>query len=285
MRLASFLRSGRPGYGVVSDTGVHPVSESMTTRFPDLRSAITGGVAGALADHCSADAIPLTDLTLLPPIPNPGRIVCAGLNYRKPDPVEGVAAPETSHVVLFSRFPDSLVGHGAELEMPLGDAAETFDFEAEIAAVIGKAGRNIPAEQALDHVFGYSAVNEGSVRGWLKHSVHAAKNFHASGSWGPWITTADEAGDVATMRVESYVNGVQMQSATGSEMIFDLPSLIAYISTIHPLEPGDVIATGSPDGVGGSRKPPVFLKPGDTVEIRVSGVGSLTNTVGPANRG
>jgi 2-keto-4-pentenoate hydratase/2-oxohepta-3-ene-1,7-dioic acid hydratase in catechol pathway len=127
---------------------------------------------------------------------------------------------------------------------------------------------------------GYSIMNEGSVRGWMKHSVHAGKNFHASGSWGPWITTADEFGDPTSLKLETRLNGDLMQSATVGEMIFSLSELIAYISNLLPLNPGDIIATGSPDGTGGSRKPPVFLKAGDYVSVTVSGIGTLKNSVG-----
>ena len=194
--------------------------------------------------------------------------------------MDGIAPPDPGNIVIFSRHSDTLVGHGTKLEYPRGEAAETFDFEGEIVAVIGKPGRFISPKDALQHVVGYSIMNEGSVRGWMKHSVHAGKNFHASGSWGPWITTVDEIDDFSSLKLETHVNGKLMQSASAAEMIFSLSELIAYISNLTPLNPGDIIATGSPDGTGGSRNPFVFLKPGDCVEVSVERIGTLKNYVG-----
>ncbi|AAV94887.1 fumarylacetoacetate hydrolase family protein [Ruegeria pomeroyi] len=279
MRLASFLVEGAPSYGVITDAGAHPALPAQRATCPTLRDYLRTRPVAGLPGQCGA-ALPLDSLVWLPPIPAPGKILCAGMNYRKPYPVAGVAPPDPGHVVLFSRHPQTLVGHGAMLEMPQGAAAESFDFEGEIVAVIGQPGRHIAPEAALGHVLGYSAMNEGSVRGWMKHSVHAGKNFHASGSWGPWITTADEAGDIAGMTLETRVNGTPMQSDSGAGMIFGLAELIAYISHIQPLEAGDIIATGSPDGTGGSRTPPAFLRSGDRVAVTVGGVGTLKNTVG-----
>jgi 2-keto-4-pentenoate hydratase/2-oxohepta-3-ene-1,7-dioic acid hydratase in catechol pathway len=167
------------------------------------------------------------------------------------------------------------------LELPSGKAAETYDFEGEIVAVIGKSGRFISKDDALKHVIGYSIMNEGSVRGWMKHSVHAGKNFHSSGSWGPWITTVDEIDDFSSLKLETHVNGKLMQSAFAGEMIFSLSELIAYISNLLPLNPGDIIATGSPNGTGGSRNPTAFLNSGDCVEVSVDRIGTLKNYVGP----
>lgn len=149
--------------------------------------------------------------------------------------------------------------------------------------MIGKPGRHIAPDQAMQHVLGYSVKNEDSVRGWMKHSVHAGKNFHAPGSWGPWIMTRDEAGDISEMRLETWANGTLMQSTLGSEMIFGLAALISYISGVLPLRTGDIIATGSPDATGGGRTLTAFLHPGDSVIVSVSGVGTLQNRVGGVN--
>lgn len=279
MKLASFVLEGEATYGMVSEAGIHPVSSDVRAAFPTLLNYLTHHPVGELDLACDK-AVNADGVTWLPPFPEPGKIICAGMNYRKPYPVEGVAPPDPGNVVLFARHPETLVAHCADLEYPLGSAAETFDFEGEIVAVIGKPGRQIAADQSMQHVLGYSVMNEGSVRGWMKHSVHAGKNFHASGSWGPWITTSDEAGDIAEMLLETTVNGTLMQSALGSEMIFGLPELISYISELLPLKTGDIIATGSPDGTGGSRTPPAFLRLGDEVAISVSGVGTLQNRVG-----
>jgi 2-keto-4-pentenoate hydratase/2-oxohepta-3-ene-1,7-dioic acid hydratase in catechol pathway len=280
MKLASFLLDGRDSYGIVAEDKLYPVDPALEADLPDLITVIAAGRIADLNRHCMETAVPLSQIALLPPITNPGKIICAGMNYRKPYPVEGMAPPDPDNVVTFARHTETLVGHGTALELPPGKAAESFDFEGEIVAVIGKRGRFIAQDDALDHVMGYSIMNEGSVRGWMKHSVHAGKNFHASGSWGPWITTADEFGDPTSLKLETRLNGDLMQSATVGEMIFSLSELIAYISNLLPLNPGDIIATGSPDGTGGSRKPPVFLKAGDYVSVTVSGIGTLKNSVG-----
>lgn len=278
MKIASFLLNGRQTYGMVSSGGVHPVSPEFAARFADLRAVLTAQALLDLADACETPVLDPVAVQFLPPIPAPSKILCIGLNYRKPYPVAG-AVVQSDDIVIFGRHDDTLVGHGMPLEMPVADAAQSFDFEGEIVAVIGRPCRHVTEADALSHVVGYACMNECSVRGWQKHSVHAGKNFHASGSWGPWVTTADEAGPVEQMRLTTRVNGDVMQSATGADMIHPLPKLIAYLSHITRLNPGDVIATGSPDGTGGSRKPPAFLKPGDVVEIDIPNVGTLRNHV------
>jgi 2-keto-4-pentenoate hydratase/2-oxohepta-3-ene-1,7-dioic acid hydratase in catechol pathway len=164
--------------------------------------------------------------------------------------------------------------------VPEGEAAETFDYEGEIAVVIGKTGRHIPAEKAHEYIAGFTAFNDGSVRGWQKHSVHAGKNFAGSGACGPWMVTADEIDVPEAMTVTTRLNGQVVQHAPATEMFFSIPEVIAYVSHLTPIEPGDVIAMGSPDGSGGSRVPPRFLRDGDVLEIEVSGVGTLVNSVG-----
>ena len=280
MQIASFETERHDTYGLVRDGAVHPVTQDFAARHPTLRALLAAGELGLLAENIEASALPLDAIRLLPPVPDPSKILCIGLNYEKPYPVAG-AAPASDNIVIFGRHRDSLVGHGAPLEMPMGEAAQSFDFEGEIVAVIGRRARHVAEAEALAHVAGYACMNEGSVRGWQKHSVHAGKNFFASGAWGPWLTTADEAAAPEEMRLATRVNGQVMQSATGDQMIHALPGLIAYLSHITRLEPGDVIATGSPDGTGGSRTPPAFLKPGDVVEVEIPTVGRLRNTVGP----
>ena len=281
MKLVSFSQNGQEGFGIFSQSGIYPVLEKFKKEFPNLRAVIDSQKIEDFEAFCESNPIPLSEVSLLPPIPNPGKIICAGMNYRKPYPVDGVAAPDPGNVVIFARHTETLVGHGADLELPSGKASETYDFEGEIVAVIGKSGRFISKDDALKHVIGYSIMNEGSVRGWMKHSVHAGKNFHASGSWGPWITTVDEIDDFSSLRLETHINGKLMQSALAGEMIFSLSELITYISNLLPLNPGDIIATGSPDGTGGSRNPTAFLNSGDCVEVSVDRIGTLRNHVGP----
>ena len=280
MKLVSFLNNDQESFGVLRSSGLHPVLEAFKKECPDLKAVLGSQKIKDLKTFCEEKPIPLSQVTLLPPIPNPGKIICAGMNYRKPYPVDGIAPPDPGNIVIFGRHSDTLVGDGTDLERPRGEAADTFDFEGEIVAVIGKSGRFISPGDALQHVVGYSIMNEGSVRGWMKHSVHAGKNFHASGSWGPWITTADEIDDLSSLKLETHINGKLMQSAFADEMIFSLSELLVYISNLLPLNPGDVIATGSPDGTGGSRNPPAFLKSGDYIEISVNRIGTLKNYVG-----
>ena len=280
MKLVSFLNNDQESFGVLGNSGLYPVLEAFKKECLDLKAVFGSQKIKDLKMFCQEKPIPLSQVTLLPPIPNPGKIICAGMNYRKPYPVDGIAPPDSGNIVIFSRHSDTLVGDGTDLERPRGEAAETFDFEGEIVAVIGKSGRLISPKDALQHVVGYSIMNEGSVREWMKHSVHAGKNFHASGSWGPWITTVDEIDDFSSLKLETHVNGKLMQSASAAEMIFSLSELIAYISNLTPLNSGDIIATGSPDGTGGSRNPSVFLKPGDCVEVSVERIGTLKNYVG-----
>ena len=281
MKLASFVVNGGENFGIVTNEGILPVKEGLKALLPDLKTLFEEQKVEDFETFCENNPIPLSKVSLLPPIPNPGKIICAGMNYRKPYPVDGVAAPDPGNVVIFARHTETLIGHGADLELPSGKAAETYDFEGEIVAVIGKSGRFISKDDALKHVIGYSIMNEGSVRGWMKHSVHAGKNFHASGSWGPWITTVDEIDDLSSLKLETHVNGKLMQSALAGEMIFSLSELIAYISNLLPLNPGDIIAMGSPDGTGASRDPKAFLNSGDCVEVSVDRIGTLKNYVGP----
>jgi 2-keto-4-pentenoate hydratase/2-oxohepta-3-ene-1,7-dioic acid hydratase in catechol pathway len=279
MKLASFEHAGQALYGTTDGETVTPVTEAFRIRFPDLRSVLSAGALDVMPAHGAAP-LPLSEVTLLPPVPNPAKIVCVGLNYPKPYPVDGAAPPTPTEIVLFGKERQCLVGHGAALEIPPGPAAESFDYEAEIAMVIGRAGRCIPPAQAMAHVAGFTAFNDGSVRDWQRHSVYAGKNFERSGACGPWITTADEIADPSEMRLTARLNGAVVQDAHASEMIFGLAAQIAYVSTLMTVQPGDIIATGSPDGTGGSRTPKRFLRAGDRLDITVSGVGCLSNTVG-----
>ena len=275
MKIASFIHEGRALYGLVEGDSLRPVSASKLADFPTLRALLEVGKLEDLHSFCAATSVPLASVQLLSPVPHPSKILCAGLNYKKPYPVAG-ATFEANNIVIFGRHDDSFVAHGQPLEMPLGDAGLSYDFEGEITAVIGTRCRHVAPEAALKHVAGFACMNEGSVRSWQKHSIHAGKNFRASGAWGPWLATADETAPIKEMRLVARVNGTVMQETTGAEMIHDLPKLISYLSNITQLNPGDVIATGSPDGTGGSRTP---LKPDDVVEVEVSTVGTLRNPV------
>lgn len=277
MKLASFCLDHRPTYGLVRGDELYPVDAAYSARYPTLKKVLEAGDLVGLEAACMGTAVGMSAVTWLPPLPDPDKILCVGMNYKKPYPVAGVQLSTPEHPIFFARHADSFVGHEAALHQPMGSAGQSYDFEAEVVAVIGKAGRHIAVADALAHVLGYALMNEGSVRGWMTHSVHAGKNFFASGAWGPWMTVGDLSPE--NLELSSLVNGVQMQTAGLSEMIFDLPTLISYISQITPLAPGDLIATGSPDGTGGSRTPPVFLRPGDQVEITSPSLGHLSNPV------
>ena len=281
MKLATIRHRDQTFYGQVSGDWFYPAEAALKTRYTTLKDLITDGALTQLAAQQTRqeDGINLAHVSYLPPIPDPGKIICVGLNYRKPYPVDGVAPPDPSQIILFGKERDTLLGHQQKLETPAGPAAHSFDFEGEIAVIIGTGGRHITADDAMTHVMGYSIFNDGSVRDWQKHSIYAGKNFSGSGSWGPWITTADEIKNPATMSLTTHLNGQQMQNTTADQMIYSIAAQISYASHLYELQPGDIIATGSPDGTGGSRTPKRYLQEGDLLEIAVSGIGLLQNNI------
>jgi len=279
VKLVIFIHAGRAGYGITDGTIVRPASDGFCETYPDLRAVLAADALDAL-DSAVGPPIALGQVELLPPVPNPAKIVCVGLNYRKPYPVGGVAPPDPENIILFGKERQAIVGHGSALEIPPKGPDQSFDYEAEIAIVIGRQGLCIPPDQAMDHVAGFTAFNDGSVRDWQKHSIHAGKNFEKSGSCGPWMVTADEIVAPDDMTLIARLNGDVVQHAKASEMIYTMAEQISYISQVTTLLPGDIIATGSPDGTGGSRSPKRYLRKGDLLEISVSGVGTLANTVG-----
>ena len=210
------------------------------------------------------------------PIPDQRRLLCAGLNYHKKYPLGGeVKTPKQP--VYFNKPPGSLVPHNGRLIRPI--ASVQLDYEVELAVVIGRLGRHIPESDALDYVAGYTILNDGSVRDWQRHGVAAGKNFYRSGSCGPWIVTSDQIPQPSDLSIITRVNGQERQNAGVNEMIFSVQELISYMSQIMPLEPGDIIATGSPEGTGGSMEPQVWLVEGDAIEFEIPGIGILANTV------
>jgi len=281
MKIVSYKNNAAVSYGVVKNHEMVTVSVEFALRYPTLRQVLEGDALQALADDTDnrpADRA-LGDLQLVPPVFNSQRIICVGINYPKRYPLDN-PAPLPEHIILFAKLDGTLVGHREALEIPPGAAAETFDYEGEIALIIGKPGRHVSPEQAFEHIAGYTIVNDGSVREWQKHSVHTGKNFANSGACGPWMVTADEIEDPFAITLNTRLNGEIVQSTSAAEMIFSIPELIAYISHTIELRPGDIISTGSPEGSGGSRQPPRFLRAGDTLDIEVSGVGVLHNRVG-----
>jgi 2-keto-4-pentenoate hydratase/2-oxohepta-3-ene-1,7-dioic acid hydratase in catechol pathway len=279
MKLVSFVSAGRLGYGVVVEDGVVDLGRRFGERWPTLRALLA---AGALpeADRAVRESrpdFPIDGIEFVPVIPDPDKIICIGLNYRGHVAETGRAVTEKP--ALFARFAASQVGHMQPLVKP--GLSNEFDYEGELAVVIGKTGRHIPAGRALEHVAGYACYNEGSVRDWQRHTSQflAGKTFAGTGGFGPWLVTADEIPDPSRLRLETRLNGQTVQRTTTDLMITPVPELIAYISTIMPLLPGDVIATGTPGGVGVKRSPQLFMRPGDIAEVEISGVGVLCNPV------
>jgi 2-keto-4-pentenoate hydratase/2-oxohepta-3-ene-1,7-dioic acid hydratase in catechol pathway len=280
MRLASFHTAAQgASYGAVTDKGIVDLRRYLGNQFPDLKSLIAGdGLLKAKSYLASPADYQHSDITWLPVIPNPDKIVCVGLNYEEHRAETG--RDKTENPALFLRVPESQVGHRQPILRPR--ESTHLDFEAEIAVVIGKAGRRISEQEAWDHVAGYSCYNDGSVRDWQRHTVQwtAGKNFARTGAFGPWMVTSDEIAPGSVLTLSCRLNGREMQHADTGMMIFKIPRLIEYISTFTTLAPGDVIVTGTPGGVGARRNPPLWMKPGDTVEVEIDKVGVLINTIG-----
>ena len=274
MKLQRFVLDGRPAWGIREGDEIR----LMTAFWPDLASALGAGPeALAAAAREPAPRLAAEGLAWLPPVEPCSKILCVGLNYGKHVLEAGRELP--AHPSIFPRYADSFVGHGAAAWRPR--VSERFDFEAELAVVIGRGGRHIAERDALAHVAAYTCMAENSVRDFQKHSaqVTPGKNFERSGALGPWLVTADEIADPTGLRVRSALNGEPMQDGSLSDLIFSIPALIAYISTFTPLAAGDVIATGTPEGVGATRQPPRFLREGDVFEVDITGVGRLSHAV------
>jgi 2-keto-4-pentenoate hydratase/2-oxohepta-3-ene-1,7-dioic acid hydratase in catechol pathway len=272
MRLMSFRRhDGSTGWGVVDGDAVADCSSVA----PSLRAALAAGLPAQ--PPSGAPRFRLDEVTFLPPISDPEKIICIGLNYLT-HILEG-GRDKPAFPTIFTRWANTQVGHGQPLVRP--NASDTFDFEGEMAVVIGRKCRHVPRADAMSVVAGYSCYNDGSIRQWQRHTSQftPGKNFPATGGFGPWLVTPDEAGDISGASLVTRLNGVEMQRATLDDLVFDVPALIEYCSGFTVLEPGDVIITGTTGGVGAYRTPPVWMKPGDVVEVEVSAVGVLRNPV------
>ena len=284
MKLLSYLHRGTPHWGAVTGAGVidlgrflDPISsvlELLAAGEPALQRA-RDAIAGATPDHALADI----DYRL--PVPAPRKIFCIGVNYahRNAEYKDGSDLPK--YPSIFMRVPGSFVGQAQQLVQP--HESKQLDYEGEIGIVIGRGGRRIPREKATEHIGGLTCINEGTIRDWVHHAkfnVTQGKNWHASGAIGPWIVTADEfPNGYADLRVQTRVNGEVRQDDSTANLMFDFPYLIHYLSTFTELEPGDIIATGTPIGAGIRFDPPKFLGAGDVVEVEVQGVGVLRNGV------
>ncbi|UCG71256.1 MAG: fumarylacetoacetate hydrolase family protein [Chromatiales bacterium] len=275
MKFAS-LAAG--GYGLVDSDGIRPVPESVLARYPTLRAALSADMLSWAAEAAAAGEAVATDkLALIPTIPDAGKIICIGMNYREHIKEMGRKPPR--YPAFFLRVNDSLVGHEQPLIRPR--LSTHFDWEGELAAVIGHTARHVSRADALEHVAGYTILQDGSLRDYQEHTTQfaAGKNFHQSGAMGPWLVTADEIPDPAELTLETRVSGEVMQRGEIADLCIDVPAIIEYLSGIMELRPGDVIATGTPSGVGAGRKPPRWLVAGDVVEVEISGIGVLRNAV------
>jgi 2-keto-4-pentenoate hydratase/2-oxohepta-3-ene-1,7-dioic acid hydratase in catechol pathway len=277
MKLASYVANGKDVFGVVAGDGVVTMNERLGGRYRSLREALAGDALAAIR-AAAKDARPdhkLADVRFLPAIPNPDKILCAGINYRSHAAETGRELPKQPS--MFIRLANTLTGHDGEMIRP--SVSEHFDFEGEFALVIGRAGRHIPVERALEHVAGYTCFVDGSVRDYQKFSVTSGKNFPSTGPLGPWIVTTDEIPDPSLLTLTTRLNGQEVQKSGTDLLIYSVPQIIAFCSDFTPLAPGDVIATGTPDGVGHRRNPPLWMKPGDVLEVEISGIGTLRNRV------
>ena len=278
MRFVSYVRLGRPSFGALVDGGIVDLAR-LIPGIDTLREAIAEDLldeaARAIVGRKAEFA--LSDVTLLPVIPEPGKVLCVGVNYVAHR--EETGRKEVGHPTIFTRFADSLVADGAPIIKPA--VSDNLDYEGELALVIGRGGRNIKPEDALDHVAGYAPFMDGSVRDFQRHTAQftPGKNFPCTGGFGPALVTPDEIGDLAALPIETRLNGETMQKASLADLIFSIPDVIAYCSQFTPLAPGDVIATGTPGGVGERRTPSVWLKDGDVVEVMVGAAGTLTNRI------
>jgi len=272
MKIARFLSNGTAALGVAAGEDFARLGLEFSTvaaaLAPESRAAIERAAAGG-------PFTPAAKLRLLPPFDIGSRLFCIGVNYRSHAGETGRELPPQPSV--FTRTQESVVASGAAVTRPT--VSDNFDFEGELGVVIGRRGRYIPLAGALQHVGGYTCFNDGSIRDFQKHSTTSGKNFETTGACGPWIVTADEIPDPTALTLVTRLNGVEVQRSTTDLLIYSIPRIIEYLSKITTLEPGDVIATGTPAGVGSRRTPPLWMKPGDTIEVDISGIGVLRNPV------
>lgn len=277
MKLASVIIEGVCRFGAITERGFVDFTEPFQGRCSDLRSLLSQQLLDeAQSVAKNAPVRPLEGLIYQPVIPNlDARMFAVGWAYKDHQVETGKAAPK--HPFLFSKHPQSMVGHEQALQKPR--VSDRFDFEGEVVLIIGRAGRYIDPANAMEHIAGYSIGMDGSVRDWQEHSVTAGKNFDASSAYGPWLVTSDEISEPGKMKLTTRLNGEVMQSSDFSLMAWGIPELVAYVSSICRLEPGDSISTGTPSGVGNKRNPPVYMAAGDTLEVELTQVGILRNPV------
>ena len=278
MKLISYRHDGKERFGVVQDGGIIDMSARLGAEFPTLKAAIGGLALSRIEAEAGASPdLALEDVECMFPITSPEKIFCIGRNYRAYHEVLEDGGPKWPSV--FPRFASSFAAHGEPILKPA--ASDQLDFEGELGVIIGKPGRHIPAEAAFDYIAGYTIINEGTVRDWLRRGTQNSpgKNFYRSGSIGPWMVTADEIADTTALQIVTRVDGEVRQDGGTDMMIFQIPFLLAHISTYTWLEPGDLIATGSPGGSAVEDPEPRWLRAGQTVEVEIAPIGVLKNPV------
>jgi 2-keto-4-pentenoate hydratase/2-oxohepta-3-ene-1,7-dioic acid hydratase in catechol pathway len=276
MKLASYAADGKPSFGAVVGDGVITLNDRLK-RYSDLREALAAGSLDEIrraVDGAKPDR-KLSDITFLPVIREPKKILCVGINYKSHAAESGHDAPALPNI--FTRFVDTLAAHEGDMVKP--KASNNFDFEGELAVIIGKPGRAIEPKDALKHVAGYTCFCDGSARDFFKYSLVASKNFPRTGPLGPWMVTTDEIPDPTKLVLKTRLNGQEMQKSGTDMLIHDIPAIIAFCSKFTELMPGDIIATGTPEGIGGKRNPPVWMKAGDLLEVEISGIGTLRSHI------
>lgn len=277
MKLLSFVSpdTGRKTWGAVEDDHVYDLGKDLFSYFPDLKSAIAANVLQELT-HLGKKVpdFHVNEIKFLPVIENPGKIFCVGMNYmdKRIEFEQTIDAP-----TLFVRFADSLCAHGEEIWKP--ESSNEFDYEGELAVIIGKHTENVTRDNALEHVAGYSCFMDGSVRDMQYTWFTSGKNWRKTGAFGPWMVTRDDISDPQDLEISTWLNGARVQHDSTLSMVNTVASLIEYISRFSPLEAGDVIITGSPGGVGKKRTPPLFMKNGDIIEVEIGKIGRLVNRI------
>ena len=278
MKLASFNAEGKDTWGLVDGDVLYDVGSVLAGEFLDLKALIArGDYLAALSARPAARAFGLGQIKWLPTIPNPDKVLCVGLNYemhRKETGRSVVGQP-----TIFGRFANSQTAHLSPIRRP--HVSTHLDFEGELAVVVGRPGRYISRDEAWGHIAGFACYNDASVRDWQHHTHQftPGKNFPETGAFGPWMVTADELGPLDNLRIQTRLNGEVVQEALLGQMIFDVPTIIEYCSSFTRLESGDVIITGTPGGVGAKRTPPLWMKPGDIVEVEIDRLGTLRNSI------
>jgi 2-keto-4-pentenoate hydratase/2-oxohepta-3-ene-1,7-dioic acid hydratase in catechol pathway len=277
MKLASIKFAGRPVYGRVEGDELRVPAAEFLDRYPTLASLVAANAYAEILATNAAISVPVAEAVYEPVIPAASKIICVGVNFMAH--MLEMGRPEPDYPLLFTRFADTLVGHGGALTKPRN--SDNYDFEGELAFVIGREAHHVSAADALDYVAGYTCFMDGSMRDYQHHTtqVIAGKNFLRSGACGPWLVTADEIPDPSALELQTRLNGEQVQSAPIKDLKFDVPCLIEYISSFCPLRPGDIISTGTPSGVGYARDPQLWMQPGDIIEVEIKGIGVLRNRV------